>query len=146
MEDCERFYTLMEPVHNPPPLPFVIEDSGRWVDPGTGIEYGHVYVPGYVQQTRRGFSRYSRRARFMCYLMEYVELGEQHLHILKVFDTILANWKTTRHLLDRKYFLNIRVLLYLIPTHLGWTHNMARPLRDKHRYERQKQIFTQLLS
>ena len=75
----------------------------------------------------------------MCYMMDMFEMGEQQLRIL------LAKWKATRFSLDRKYFLNIRVLLFLIPTYLGWSHNMTLPLRDKTRYEKQKQIFTQLL-
>ena len=146
MEDLTRFYALMETVRDPsPPRPNLIEASGRLWDPETGECHGQVFVPGFVQHTRRGYSRYSRRARFMCYMMDMFTLGEQHLRILQVFDTLLANWKATRFSLDRKYFLNIRVLLFLIPTYLGWSHNMTLPLRDKTRYEKQKQIFTQLL-
>ena len=82
MEDLTRFYDIMEPVRDPPPhRPDLIEDCGRLWDPDTGEGHGQVFVPGFVQHTRRGYSRYSRRARFMCYMMDVFEIGEQQLRI-----------------------------------------------------------------
>ena len=150
MEDYERFYDLIEPIvpiiPQVVPKRIIVEQNGCLWDILTGEQCGNVFVHGYIQHTRRSFSRYSRRARFMSNLMDLYEIGEDHVRILQVFDKLLHRWKTTRYLLDRKYFLNIRVLLFLIPAYLGIPHTDTRPLRDKVRFDKQKHIFVHLLS
>ena len=123
----------------------VAESDGRLWNRDTGEMVGTRFVSGYRPQTRRTFSRYSRRARFMTHLFTYFENPGDHVKIMRTFDKILRSWKTTRNKLPRIYFLNVRVLLFLCDRlHLPSPFTKSSCLRDVNRFHAQQTIFNNL--
>lgn len=125
-----------------------VEAGGRMWDLVTGAQRAVVFVTGYGNRaSHRSFNRYSRRDRFLTLLMDTYDIGNRQVVIMRCFDVLLARWKQGRSLLVRKYFLNLRVVNYLIPVHL----NLPPPcverdcLRDPYRFEKQRTIFQNLM-
>ena len=124
----------------------VAESDGRLWDRDTGAMVGTCFVSAYRPQARRTFSRYSRRARFMTHLFTYFENPGDHAEIMNVFDQILHSWKSTRNTIPRLYFLNVRVLLFLICDRLKLPPPFTKRscLRDLNRFHAQQTIFNNL--
>ena len=146
--ELDFFFEFMD---NTPPRVYVandnaVEHEGQMWDVTTGKLLGTCFVPGYRKQTRRTFSRYSRRARFMTHLWSYFENPGDHRLIMNMFDKILRAWKLTRNTIPRLYFLNVRVLLYLICDHLQLPPPFTKHscLRDVARFHTQQNIFKNL--
>ena len=126
-----------------------VEDGGRIWDPVTGFQLRTVYVTGFGNRpTRRAFNRYSRRDRFMTLLMDTYEIGARQIVVMRCFDVLLARWKQGRSLLARKYFLNLRVVNYLIPVFLKLVppYGKGACLRDPARFAKQRGIFNNLMA
>ena len=124
----------------------VAESDGRLWNRETGAMVGTCFVSGYRPQTRRTFSRYSRRARFMTHLFTHFEDPGDHVKIMQVFDQILRSWKSTRSTIPRLYFLNVRVLLFLICDRIKLPAPFTKRscLRDVNRFHAQQTIFNNL--
>ena len=124
-----------------------VESDGIMWDPDTGRMICNVFVSGFTLFRKRTFSRYSRRARFMTEVMAWI-VNNAYIHrIMRMFDRLLASWKTLRESLVRVYFLNVRCVLFLICEHLEIPTPYPKSfcLRDVKRFERQKSLFQQFV-
>ena len=154
MGEVEHFLNICRGyVGTPPQKAAVVSDNtvecgGRYWNRDTGIQLpGVVFVRGYEQSTKPSFTRYDRRVRFLFHVHDYMPLNARFC-IMECFDTLLKRWEAQRHSLTRKYFLNIRVLLFLIPHFLGMPTYCGADevLRDKSRFLEQQAIFDKLMS
>ena len=152
MEELDKFFALWgKPTPPPtPPCPprVTVRHDGYLWDEETGELVGRVYVPGYVQSSRRTYSRYSRRARFFCRVMDFYGTNDDRsVRIMAVFNVVLKQWNLTKESYPRIYFLNVRCLLFFIAEFLGLTAPCQKNecLRDVKRFTVQKKMFEQFV-
>ena len=145
-KELDQFFAMWDkptPPQPPPERVTVSHDGYLW-DGETGEAVGRVYVPGYVQTSRRTYSRYSRRARFFCRVIDYYGTNDDKaVRIMKVFNVVLKQWNLTKDIYPRIYFLNVRCLIYFIAEYLGLAppFHKSECLRDAKRFTVQKKMF-----